>query len=84
MIVVMSNRIYSIHLDPQSNGRFVVTVPALGCSTVGDNYEHALQMARECIETYIEGLARVGLSVPDSTPLKPFDTAVEVQVSAVA
>ncbi len=80
----MNNRVYNIHLDPQPDGRFVVTVPVLGCSTVGENYEHSLQMARECIETYIEGLAKVGLPVPDSAPLKPFDTAVEVQEPAVA
>lgn len=80
----MSSRVYNVHIEPQPNARSVVTVPALGCSTVGNDYGDALQMARECIETYVDGLAKVGLPIPDSAPLKPFDTAVVVQVPAVA
>lgn len=61
----MQTHTYTIELLSQPDGRYIVFVPVLGCSTVGDDYDHALQMARECIETHIEGLREVGLSVPD-------------------
>ena len=41
-------------------------VPALpGCITWGENIDHALAMAKEAIEGYIEVLKEEGESVPD-------------------
>jgi len=38
-----------------------VTVPALpGCVTQGEDYEEAVAMAEECIQGYLEALAKVG------------------------
>ncbi len=76
----MKRYLYNIHLEPEPDGRFCVTIPALGCATCGDNYEHALRMAQECIECHLDGLRTVGLPVPEEPELLPFDTAVEVVV----
>ena len=75
----MGKTLYTVHLDEQSDGRYCVFVPALGCATVGDNYEHAPQMAHECIECHIEGLKEAGLPIPRGEQAKPLDIAIEVE-----
>lgn len=48
---------YKIHLEPEPDGGFTVTVPALpGCVTYGEDYEQALEKAQECIEGFLETL----------------------------
>lgn len=48
---------YSIVLSEEIDGRYSVSVPALpGCHTWGDSFEHALDMAREAIDLYLEDL----------------------------
>ena len=48
---------YKIHLHKEPEGGFTVSVPVLpGCITYGDNVEHAMSMAKEAIELYIEEL----------------------------
>ena len=47
----MKRRTYMIHLGPELEGGFSVTVPALpGCVTLGEDYDHALAMAQEAIK----------------------------------
>lgn len=59
---------YKIHLNKDSEGGFVVTVPALpGCITQGDNIDDAILMAKEAIELYIEELKERGESIPDDS-----------------
>lgn len=77
----MNGRIYKIRLEPQPDGRYCVFVPALGCATVGDDYQHALQMARDCIETHLAGLQEAGFPVPDEPDPEPLETAVRVEVA---
>ncbi|MFH0793873.1 MAG: type II toxin-antitoxin system HicB family antitoxin [bacterium] len=72
---------YKVHLEPEPEGGFTVTVPALpGCVTWGENYEHALEMAQECIEGYLEALSKAGQAVPEKPAAKPIDAFVEVKV----
>jgi len=59
---------YKIHLNKETEGGFTVSVPALpGCITYGEDLDHAIAMAREAIELYIEELQERGESVPDDS-----------------
>ena len=72
---------YQIHLEPEPEGGFTVTVPALpGCVTWGENYQHALLMAQECIEGHLEALAKAGQPIPEIQTAQAIDAIVEVKV----
>ncbi len=61
-------RHYKIHLHKEPEGGYTVTVPALpGCITYGDDVEHAIAMAKEAIELYIEELQSRGEEIPDDS-----------------
>jgi predicted RNase H-like HicB family nuclease len=50
------------------DGGWVVEVPSLpGCVTQGETKEEALANVRDAIDTWIEGAAEVGMSVPEET-----------------
>ena len=56
---------YTIILDPDSDGIYTVTVPALpGVVTQGDTIEEALAMARDAIELHLRGLLEDGEPIP--------------------
>lgn len=62
----MTNRTYKILLTKEPEGAYTATVPALpGCITYGDNVDHAISMAKEAIELYIENLREKGEDIPD-------------------
>jgi antitoxin HicB len=62
---VAKQRSYAIVLEPQPEGGFTVTVPALPeVVTEGDTEEEALTMAREAIELAIAHRRSKGLDVP--------------------
>lgn len=64
----MSQRTYRVLPTPGPEGGFTVTAPALpGCITYGDTKEHALEMAKEAIELYVETLEAEGDPVPDDS-----------------
>jgi antitoxin HicB len=64
----MTNRTYKILLTKEPEGAYTATVPALpGCVTYGDNVDHAILMAKEAIELYIEHLQEKGESIPDDS-----------------
>ena len=64
----MSQLTYRILLTREPEGGFTVNVPALpGCVTYGENIEHAMQMAKEAIELYVETLQAEGDPVPDDS-----------------
>jgi antitoxin HicB len=64
----MSQLTYRILLTKEPEGGFTVNVPALpGCVTFGENIEHAMAMAREAIELYVETLQAEGDLVPDDS-----------------
>jgi antitoxin HicB len=51
---------FNIILEPDEDGGFSVTVPALdGCFTQGDTEEEAIENAKEAILCYLEGLEKI-------------------------
>jgi predicted RNase H-like HicB family nuclease len=59
---------YSIVVDPDPDGGFTVTVPALpGCVTQGETVEECIANAQEAIELYIEDLTASGEEIPEET-----------------
>lgn len=64
----MKNLTYKILLTKEPEGAYTATVPALpGCITYGDNIDHAIAMAKEAIELYIEHLRDIGEAIPDDS-----------------
>lgn len=69
---------YKILLHKEPEGSYTVSVPALpGCMTYGDSVEHALQMAQEAIELYIEELHERGEEIPDDTDTLEYSLSVQ-------
>jgi antitoxin HicB len=69
--MMAKNRTFVIVLEPQPEGGFTVTVPALPeVVTEGDTEEEALTMAREAIELAIAHRRAKGLEVPADTSSK--------------
>ena len=59
---------YKILLHKEQEGQYTVTVPALPwCVTYGENIDHAIEMAKEAIELYIEELQERGDIIPDNS-----------------
>jgi len=66
----MTNRTYTIILEPAEEGGFVVTVPALPeVGTQGETRDEALANAREAIELVIED--RLSRGEPLPADIKP-------------
>lgn len=64
----MNTLIFRILLNEEPEGGFTVSVPSLpGCITYGENLNHAIEMARETIEGYIELLKEQGEPIPDDS-----------------
>lgn len=64
-VVTMFEYTYTILLEPDEDGGFVVTCPALpGMVTHGDTIEEARAHAAEAIELYLECLKAEGSSIP--------------------
>ncbi len=56
---------FTVILEPQEEGGFTVTVPALpGCISEGETKEEALHNIKEAIELYIEVLKEDGKPIP--------------------
>jgi predicted RNase H-like HicB family nuclease len=63
------NRTYTFVFDPDPDGGFVVTCPALpGLVTHGASISEAREMARDAMEGYIAVLIEDGEKVPESDP----------------
>lgn len=64
----MRSRTYKILLTKEPEVAYTASVPALpGCITYGDNIDHAISMAKEAIEVYIEHLQEKGEPIPDDS-----------------
>lgn len=71
-------RTYKILMRKEPEGSYTVSVPALpGCLTYGDTVEHALQMAQEAIELYIEELHERGEEIPDDSDTLEYSLNVQ-------
>jgi predicted RNase H-like HicB family nuclease len=56
---------YTVDLEREDDGGFVVSVPALpGCVSQGDTRSEALENIREAIELYVEDCRDAGDPVP--------------------
>ena len=67
--VVIGAKSYQALISAEPEGGFTVTVPELpGCITYGENFHHAIAMAKEAIELYVETL---GLEQQPSGPHHP-------------
>ena len=54
--------------EPNGSGGFGVYFPDLpGCVSVGDNFEHAKEMAKEVLELHIYGMEKDGDEIPEPT-----------------
>jgi predicted RNase H-like HicB family nuclease len=61
---------YTVILEREADGGFVVTVPVLpGCVSQGDTREEAMANIREAIEVYLEDCREVGARFRRKTPL---------------
>jgi len=61
-------RTYSIVVDPDPDGGYTVTVPALpGCITQGETTDECIAHAREAIALYLEDLVASGKPIPEET-----------------
>ena len=57
---------YTVLLVREADGGYCVHVPALkGCHTEGDNLAEALEMAREAILAYQDGMQELGKEMPE-------------------
>lgn len=64
----MKQLTYRLLLNPEPEGGYTVTVPALpGCITWGESIENAIEMAKEAIEIYIESMVANNEKVPDES-----------------
>lgn len=60
--------VLALHTDDGTH--YGVIVPDLpGCFSAGDNLEHAIEMAREAIDGFVEIVMEDGGSIPDPKPL---------------
>ena len=56
---------YRTVLRQEPEGGYTVIVPSLpGCVTYGDSVNHAIEMAKEAIELYVESLHAHGEEIP--------------------
>ncbi|HKL30944.1 MAG TPA: type II toxin-antitoxin system HicB family antitoxin [Tangfeifania sp.] len=64
----MKQLTYRILLNPEPEGGYTATVPALpGCVTWGKDIDHAIEMTKEAIEIYIESMVANNEKVPDES-----------------
>ena len=75
---------YAIHLEPEPEGGYTVTVPAIPeIVTYGETIEESLEMARDAIECHHAAMAQLGLPVPLGEDLRrPLDALVVVPRTA--
>ncbi|MBI4580037.1 MAG: type II toxin-antitoxin system HicB family antitoxin [Planctomycetes bacterium] len=70
---------YTVILERESDGGYVVSVPALpGCVSQGDTREEALANIREAIDLYLEDCRESG----DPIPSEAGREYIEVEVGA--
>ncbi|MCL6090814.1 MAG: type II toxin-antitoxin system HicB family antitoxin [Candidatus Thermoplasmatota archaeon] len=69
---------YTVILEPQEEGGYTVTVPALpGCISEGDTREESIENIKDAITLYIKDLRESGEEIPSDIPISEF-TEVEI------
>lgn len=70
---------FTVVYEKQSDGSYVVSVPALpGCNTEGRTFEEAQQMVAEAIRSYVGSLRKHGENVPTDIFKNQFVGNVEI------
>lgn len=70
---------YTVILERESDGGYVVSVPALpGCVSQGDTRQEALDNIREAIDLYVEDCIEAG----DPVPVEAGKEFVEVKAAS--
>ena len=73
---------YKIRLQKEPEDGYTVIVPALpGCVTYGNDIDHAIEMAKEAVELYIESLAEHGEEIPTETNTLEYSLTVTPDIS---
>jgi antitoxin HicB len=82
---MVKNITYTIHIERDEDGIFVVSVPALpGCFTQGRTLDEAFRMAQDAIRGFLAVFIRRGKKIPiERTRSNPFTVSVKMP-SAVA
>lgn len=58
-------REYAVVVEREEDGRYSMYVPdLLGCASMGDTRREAIANAREAIACYVEGMQKLGRSLP--------------------
>ena len=71
---------YKILMHKEPEGGYTVSVPALpGCITYGDSVDHAIAMAKEAIELYVEELQDRGEEIPDDTTTIEYSLTLQTE-----
>lgn len=78
----MSEHRYTVLFEPDEEGGYVVTCPALpGLVTEGNTYEEAHGRAVEAIEGYLESLQKDGRPFPPDKKLSLDPVKVEIEIA---
>lgn len=78
----MTQLTYKILLQKEHEGGYTVIVPSLpGCITYGENVDHAIEMAKEAVELYVESLAEHGEEIPVENNLLEYSLTVTPDIS---
>ncbi|MEP6465466.1 MAG: type II toxin-antitoxin system HicB family antitoxin [Parafilimonas sp.] len=81
----MADLTYKIRLQKEPEGGYTVIVPALpGCITYGENVDHAIEMAKEAVELYIESLVQHGEEIPTENNTLEYSLHVSPDISQFA
>jgi predicted RNase H-like HicB family nuclease len=73
---------YTVVVLHERDGRYSVVVPALsGCATWGETLPQALDMAKEAILAYLDGLQELGKPVPPDTETVAVDLGDATEAS---
>ena len=75
---MVKNLTYTIHIERDEDGIFVVSVPALpGCFTQGRTLVEAFRMAQDAIRGFLTVFIRRGKKIPiERTRSNPFTVSV--------
>jgi antitoxin HicB len=81
MIAGMEMLTYTVKIEPAEEGGYNVFVPALpGCHTQAETYQEAIAMAKECIEGFLEALAKAGEPIPvEEQPNRALTIGIQVK-----
>jgi antitoxin HicB len=81
----MAQLTYKILLQKEPEGGYTVTVPSLpGCITYGEDVDHAIEMAKEAVELYLESLAEHGEKIPVENNMLEYSLTVTPDISQPA